>query len=166
MFEVKISLTGLDTLAASISDLAEALKAGVTATEVIAKASTRKPRTPAPAAAAVEAAPGNVSESGPTDTDTPDTPTSTAQAAETPASAPEPSKPAAPSEPSAAHQAEAATFNAAAKDKPTIAEVRAALGALAKVDKARALAILTKRNAPSVSSLAEEHYAAVLAECK
>ena len=166
--DINVNLSGLDALAASIESLAEALKAGVTANQIIdtAKQSSRKPRTPSPAAAPV-VDPGNDPASGPTDTATPATPASTAPAAETPAAVPEPSKPAAPSkpEPVAAHEAEAAAFNVAAQDgKPTIAQVRAAIAKLAQTDKARALEILSKRGAASVSALAEEHYAAALAE--
>ncbi len=161
--DININLSGLDALAASIESLAEALKAGVTANEVIAKASSRKPKPPAPVAAAPEV--GNAPASGPTDTATPATPASTAPVVETPSAAPEPSKPASPSEPVAAHEAEAATFNIAAQDgKPTIAQVRAAIAKLAQTDKARALEILSKRGAASVSALKEEDYAAAFAE--
>ena len=155
--DINVNLSGLDALAASIESLADALKAGVTANQIIdtAKQSSRKPRTPAPAAAPVVEA-GNA----PTDTATSATPASTAPAAETQAPAAEPSKPASPSEPAA----ETKPPEAAPASKPTIAQVRAAIAKLAQTDKARALEILSKRGAASVSALAEEHYAAALAE--
>ena len=150
--DINVNLSGLDALAASIESLADALKAGVTANQIIdtAKQSSRKPRTPAPAAAPVV-------ETGNAPTDTP---ASTAPAAETQAPAAEPSKPASPSEPAAETKSPAA----AQDSKPTIAQVRAAIAKLAQTDKARALEILSKRGAASVSALAEEHYAAALAE--
>lgn len=159
--DINVNLSGLDALAASIESLADALKAGVTANQIIdtAKQSSRKPRAPAPAAAPVVES-GNAPASGPTDTATPDTPASTAPAAETQAPAAEPSKPASPSEPAAETKPPAA----AQDSKPTIAQVRAAIAKLAQTDKARALEILSKRGAASVSALAEEHYAAALAE--
>ena len=59
---ITINLTGLDTLAASIDNLAGALKAGVKADQIIdvAKASSRKPKPAAPEAAPVVEAPPEV----------------------------------------------------------------------------------------------------------
>jgi hypothetical protein len=162
-----INITGLDPLAASITALADALKAGVTANEVIAKASTRKPKPAAPAAVVEEVATPEVGKSESAGAPNAGVATSsTAPGTGTHAETAAPSSP--PSEPLAAHQAEAALFNSAAKtDKPpTIVEVRAAIAALAKTDKVKALGILTKYGAQSVSSLKEEHYAAALAEAQ
>ena len=77
------------------------------------------------------------------------------------AAAPAPAAPA-PAAPAPAAPAPAAPAPAA----PTITvdEVRAAMAALAKTDRARALAILEKHGASTVSLLKPESYAAVLAE--
>ena len=163
MFEIHINLSGFDTLAASISDLAEALSAGVKADQIIgaAKQSSRKPRTPAPVVEE-EAKPGIpvVEQNQPlTDVDQSISP-----------DAGIPISP--PSEPSAAQitalsAAQAETVAPAApvaEAAPTILEVRAAIAALAKTDKARAIGILAKHGAASVSSLKEEFFAAALAE--
>ena len=79
---------------------------------------------------------------------TPGKPSETAPAAETPQDVPTTSSPASPSKP------------------VSITDVRAALAELSKADKPRAIALLGKYGAASVSSLKEEHYAAVLAEAR
>lgn len=57
--------------------------------------------------------------------------------------------------------------NASPSDKkPTVVEVRAALAALVKTNREKAIALLAKYGAASVSALKEEHYSAVLEEAK
>ena len=66
--------------------------------------------------------------------------------------------------PAAAAPAPAAPAPAPAAPTIRVDEVRAAIAALAKTDRARALAILEKHGASTVSLLTPESYAAVLAE--
>ena len=81
-----------------------------------------------------------------------------------PAAAPAPAAAVAPAPAAPAPAAPAPAAPAPAAPTITVDEVRAAIAALAKTDRARALAILEKHGASTVSLLKPESYAAVLAE--
>lgn len=131
-----------DALAEAINNLAAALKAGAKAEQVItaAKATAKKAEQKAEEVVAKAAAPKSVSPAGSVSEDVESTSTT----------APQSSAPTA----------------AAKEEKVSVEVVRARLADLSRTGKGtEVVAVLSKYGAKSVSSLAEEHYAAVMSEC-
>lgn len=166
-FDVNVNLAASPELLAAINNLAAAF----TAESTITRAATR--RTPSakkedPAGSTLTGAVGGTLTAPPGSA-----PQAAPQAGTPPAEAPGKSasaEPPPPTESSASAKTTTTTGSvtgAAPSDKtPTVVDVRAALAALVKTDRDRAVALLAKYGAASVSALKSEHYAAVLEEAK
>ena len=146
-FEVEVNLTASDPFVAALNNIAAAIAASAAVTKASASS------TPAPRGKKAEPTKDATAEPAPAVVEAP-------KAEEVIKDAGKPES--GPAATAATAPAEVIPTSASPSEKIDVATVRAAISKLAAIDKAKAIGILQKFGAPSVSALKEENYAEAL----